>query len=158
VLRTGEATAAVLRKELLVSNLRRVPYTKPLPAGAQLFTRKGERFARFKDRRGKTIEAPLTEDGQRIRLMSKKWYGKYQDADGRPRCVPLATDRTAAEQMLAALVREAELGKAGVTDPFAAHRKRPLAEHLADFATALRAKGDTAKHVRLTLARLQAAL
>jgi hypothetical protein len=98
-----------------VSNLRRVPYTKPIPEGAQLFTRKGERFARFKDRRGKTVDAPLTEDGSRIRLLSKKWYGEYRDADGVERCVPLATDKTAAEQMLAALVRKSKLGKAGVS-------------------------------------------
>jgi hypothetical protein len=51
-----------------MSNLRRVPYTKPLPADAQLFTRRGQRFARFKTTCGKTIEAPLTEDGQRIKL------------------------------------------------------------------------------------------
>jgi hypothetical protein len=58
-----------------VSNLRRVPYIKPIPAGAQILTRKGEPFARFKDRRGKTVEALLTEDGTRVRLLSKKWYG-----------------------------------------------------------------------------------
>jgi excisionase family DNA binding protein len=140
-----------------MSNLRRVPYTKPVPEGAEIVTKKGERFARFK-RGGKTVEAPLNEDGTRIRLLSKKWYGEYTDADGRERCVPLFTDKTASEQELARLVREAELGKAGVVDPFAAHRKRPLAEHLRDFAGALRAKGDTAKHVDLCLTRLRAAL
>ena len=36
-----------------MSNLRRIPYTKPLPAGAEVITRKGQRFARFKDRGGK---------------------------------------------------------------------------------------------------------
>ncbi len=131
-----------------MSNLRRVPYTKPIPEGAQLFTRKGERFARFKDGRGKTVEAPITEDGKRVRLLSKKWYGEYRDQDGIERCVPLATDKTAAEQMLADLVRKAELAKAGVIDPFEAHRKRPLREHLADFRAYLLAKGDGAKHAR----------
>jgi integrase len=136
-----------------VSNLRRVPYTKPIPAGAQLFTRKGERFARFRDRRGKTVEAPLTEDGQRIRLLSKKWYGEYRDADGVEQCVPLATDRTAAEQMLAALVRKAELGRVGILDPFEEHRKRPLAQHLEDWRADLRAKGTSAKQVSQVTAR-----
>ena len=35
-------------------------FTKPLPAGAEIFVRKGERFARWKDRKGKARTAPLT--------------------------------------------------------------------------------------------------
>lgn len=40
-------------------------FTKPLPAGAETFVRKGDRLARWKDRRGKTRTAPLTvrQDG-----------------------------------------------------------------------------------------------
>ena len=34
--------------------------TKPVPAGAETFVRKGERFARWKDRKGKMRTAPLT--------------------------------------------------------------------------------------------------
>src|SRR5262249_48707535 len=116
-----------------MAHLRKPPYTKPLPPDAEIFTRRGQRFARFKDRKGKTIEAPMSEDGQRIRLLSKKWYGEYRDAHGIVRCVPLSTDRTAAEQMLAERVKRAELGKVGVTDPFEDYRKRPLADHLDDF-------------------------
>jgi integrase len=138
-----------------VSNLRRVPYTKPIPAGADIVTKKGERFARWKDRKGKTVEAPLTEDGARVRLLSKKWYGEYTDADDRPQCVPLATDRTAAEQMLAALVRKAELGKAGVVDPYEQHRKRPLLDHLADFEADLKAKGTTTEEVKQKTGRIR---
>ena len=40
-------------------------YTKPLPEGAELFTRKGRRYARFKDTRGKTVTAPLSQDGKK---------------------------------------------------------------------------------------------
>ncbi len=40
----------------------------------------------------------------------------------------------------------------GITDPFEGHRKRPLAEHLADWAASLLADGATAKHVKQTLA------
>jgi hypothetical protein len=41
-----------------MSNLRRIPYTKPLPPGAEIITRKGKRLAPFKDQRGTTVEAP----------------------------------------------------------------------------------------------------
>src|SRR4051794_41163548 len=138
-----------------MSNLRRIPYTKPIPPDAEIVTRKGQRFARLKDRKGKTVEAPLNDDGTRIQLLSKKWYGEYRDADGVLQCVPLSTDKTAAQQMLAELVRKAELSRAGVRDPFEAHRKQPLAEHLADFESYLVAKGDGRKHARDTAARLR---
>jgi hypothetical protein len=50
-----------------MSNLRRVPYTKPIPKDAQYSP---AHFARFKNTKGKTVEASLTEDGQRIRLLT----------------------------------------------------------------------------------------
>ena len=54
--------------------------------------------------------------------------------------------------MLAEMVKKAERAEAGIRDPFEQHRKRPLAEHLADWATSLLADGATAKHVKQTLA------
>jgi hypothetical protein len=110
-----------------MSNLRRIPYPKPIPAGAKVFTRKGKRFARWQDSKGKRREAPVNEDGTRIQLLSRKWYGEYKDADGIEQCVALATDRTAAELMLADLVRKAELKQASVSDPYEEHSKRPPA-------------------------------
>jgi integrase len=135
----------------------RVTFTKPLPPGAELLSvrRKVEGrmveipSARFKDRRGRTVTAPLTEDGTRIRLESSKWYGRVP---GEAQPVPLATDETAAELMLAELIRKAELAAAGVVDRFEKHRTRPLAEHLAEWEAALLAEGSTPKHVRQTVA------
>jgi integrase len=141
-----------------VSNLRRIPYTKPLPTSAEIITRKGQRFARFKDRKGKTVEAPLNDDGTRIQLLSKKWYGEYRDVDGIEQCIPLSTDKTAAAQMLADLVKKAELGKAGITDPFEVHRRRPLLEHLTEFERCLLAKGAGEKHVKDCGARVRRVL
>jgi len=69
---------------------------------------------------------------------------------------PLATDKTAAQQMLAELVRKAELGKAGLLDPFEAHRRRPLSEHLDDYRRYLEADGNTADYVGKTCSRIQA--
>ena len=131
--------------------LRRMPYTKPIPEGAQIVTHCGKPSARFTDD-GRTVTAPLTKKRDRIRLLSKKWYGEYADADGKPCCVPLSTDKTAAGQMLAELVRKAELKKANISDPFEDHRKRPLAEHLEEWESSLLADGATTKHVKQTLA------
>jgi len=95
--------------------------------------------------------------GRKVRRRAKKWYGQYSDHDGTHR-VPLSTDKTAAQQMLTALVRKAELGRAGVVDHFAEHRKTPLAEHLADFRCYLESKGDTAKQVALKIGRARRVL
>jgi integrase/recombinase XerC len=60
--------------------------------------------------------------------------------------------------MLAELVRRAELGKAGIVDPFAEHRKRPLREHVADYEAYLLGKGDDPRHVAVVGPRLKALL
>src|SRR5262245_20071885 len=72
--------------------------------------------------------------------------------------IPLSANKTAAGQMLAALVNKAELGKVGICDPFEDHRKRPLAEHLADYRRYLQAEGNCAEYVSKTCARVQTIL
>jgi len=44
---------------------------------------------------------------------SRKWYGEYGDADGITRRVALCTDKQAAQAMLNALVRQAQLQRVG---------------------------------------------
>jgi hypothetical protein len=41
-------------------------FTKPLPVGARIIVRKGQRLAEWKDGKGKTRTAPLTAAGDRI--------------------------------------------------------------------------------------------
>lgn len=59
-----------------------------------------------------------------------KWYGWLTTPDGRKLRRPLATDKSVAQAMLTQWIREVEMEHAGLKDPFADHRKRPLAEHL----------------------------
>src|SRR5262245_1434503 len=137
-----------------MARLFRQHYTKPLPEGAKIVTLKGKPHARFTDD-GHTVTAPLTKKGDRIRLLSAKWYGEYRDADGFLQRVPLALDRSAAEVMLGELVKEAELTRRGLADPAREeHARRPLAGHVEDFRRHLTAKGDDAKHVADTGARV----
>src|SRR5262245_59946194 len=92
--------------------------TKALPAGAAIFVRKGQRFARWQDSRGKTRTAPLTtgKDGsERIVFESSKYYAKYRDGANAVQVVPTGCrDETAARRFLAELERRAELVRAGV--------------------------------------------
>lgn len=48
--------------------------------------------------------------------------------------------------------------RAGFIDPAEEHARRPLADHLADYAAFLDAKGDVPAHVRQTRAKIAALL
>src|SRR4029077_8611048 len=82
-----------------MSNIFRKSYTLPIQAGAELVTVKGVPSARFK-RKGKTITAPLTEKGDRVRVLSPSFYGTVA---GKP--IRLFTDAVASQQRLAELLR-----------------------------------------------------
>lgn len=92
--------------------------TKPLPADAEIVTRKGNRVAKWRDRRGKTRSAPLTtgRDGlERVVIESGTYLAKYRDGQGIVQEVSTGCrDETAARRVLADLERRAELVKANV--------------------------------------------
>jgi excisionase family DNA binding protein len=143
-----------------VPRVFRQQYTRLIPPDAQRVTvknKKGEPVpaVRFKGSDGKILTAPVTTRGNNAgklcRVISPTWYGWVNGE-----AVPLCTNKTAAELMLAELVRKAEMGECGIADPYEEHRVRPLAEHLADFRAALTAKGNTPDYVALVSGRLQA--
>ncbi len=121
-------------------------YSKPLPEGAVVFTRKGKRFARFKSRKGETVTGALSKDGEKVILEGKRWGIEFRDGDGILRRKAGYTDRRATEQEAARLEREAERQQSGLIDRHAEQRKRPLTEHVADWERSLRDKGNTEKH------------
>ena len=132
-----------------MGSLRRKTFTKPLPDGADLFTRKGETFAKWKDTAGKTRTAPVTTaaDGTpRIVATSRKWLAKYRDGGGYVVEVPTGcTDKAMAEQFLADLERQADRVRAGVVTTAetktVSHQQTAIAGHFADFLANRKAKG-----------------
>ncbi len=108
-------------------------------------------IVRYVDAQGRQVRKD-TPGAEKVQEFSTKYYGRVP---GNPRLVPLATNKTAAELMLAQLVRQAEMEEAGIVDPFAAHRRRPLAEHLADYKNELAARDNTPAYVNLAIARLE---
>ena len=91
--------------------------------------------------------------GKKIKHKAAKWYISYRDADDILRRVPGHKSKDIALQMAARLEREAGLAKEGIVDPFVAHRKKPLTEHLTEFTESLKAKGITAEQVGLVTSR-----
>ncbi len=89
-------------------------------------------------------------DKRGIKQKSKKWYVRYRDADGINREVPGFRDKEASKQLAAQLEREAELGRVGVRDPFAKHRKQSLSGHVDSFEESLSSAGFSSKYVENT--------
>jgi integrase len=141
-----------------VGTVFRKTFTKPLPANAETFVRKGERFARWKDRRGKTRTAPVTvprkgkwAGRERIVLESPYYVAKYRDGAGVVQVAPTGCrDETAARQVLADLERRAELVRSGVMSGAEAaigrHHAAPITEHINAYITYLEAAGCCKEH------------
>lgn len=98
---------------------------------------------------GKKVPAG-TPGAEKVVIRSGKWYGTLNG-----RHVPLCRDKQGAKRMLRKLETDAALSGVGLADPYADHRRRPLIEHLEDYAGHLRAKGDTEVHVRQTIGRVR---
>jgi integrase len=101
---------------------------------------------------------PGTPGARRKKRRARKWYGCGIPGYPSRKRVPLASDKTAAQQLLAQLVRRAERGEADLHDSVTSARKVPLAQHLDDFVQHLRnkPKAPSDKQVRLLLSRLRA--
>ncbi len=112
-----------------------------------------QQVVRYVDSNGKRVSKDH-EGATRIREKSRKWYGEYQDANGKTRRVALATDRSASQAMLNNIVRMVERRKSGIADPYEEHAKRPLTNHISDYRAYLSAKDNTVSHVDQTIGRI----
>ncbi len=137
-------------------------YTKPLPAGAKIIVRKGERLAEWKGATGKTRTAPVAagKDGtDRIRLLGKTFFALYRDGSNLVREVPTGCkDESAARAMLTELEKRADKVRSGIRtgaeDAAVDHHATPLAEHFAAFLDHQKAKG-VSRRVNDTRSQLQ---
>jgi integrase len=137
--------------------------TKAKPEKAETFTRDGERWARWKDRNGKTRKAKLTigKDGhERIVFEARTYYAKYRDGAGVIRVVPTGCkDETAARSVLANLERRSELVKANVItsaeDATAQHQRTPMQANIDAYGEHMCAKELSATHRAYTKRHLE---
>jgi integrase len=96
------------------------------------------------DARGK--RATKSTPGAKVRL-SDKWWIKIPLPHGRCKWYKGFTDKGATQQRAATIVRDMARGEVGLIDLYAAHRTRPLTDHLKDFASDLRSKGRATMYV-----------
>src|SRR3990172_1793394 len=83
-----------------------------------------------------------------VRKRGKSWYAVFTDptTGKRIRRSLHCADRSAAEILEGGLVRRKAREHEGLVNPYEAHHKRPLTEHVTDWRSALVAKGNTTRH------------
>ncbi len=137
------------------------PYklTRPyaLPADAVLVDVDGKPHVRMKDR-GRAVLYRVSLDGTKYLKPSKRWYFDLREMNGTVRRIKGFADLKATEQLAADMERKASRVRSGFTDPAEEHARRPLTEHLQDYAAALEAKGNVAAHNKATVAKVSAML
>lgn len=128
---------------------------KPLPAGAEVLERNGERLARWRSKRGKLITAPVRETPRGLCVVTEGSYymARFKDGNGVTRTTSTGCgDYSAAMSVLGEHVRRAELVRSGVLtsteDAAADHKRTDISSHLDDYVRSLQAKGDGERHCR----------
>ena len=127
--------------------------TRPLPISADIFTKSGQRFARWKaGKRTRTAKMTTGRDGsERIVTESPTWLAKFRDGSGYVCEVSTGCkDETAARAVLGELEKRAEKVRSGIItkseDAMTAHQHSPLTDHLAEFIATMRAAGRAECH------------
>ena len=137
---------------------------KPIPDGAELFTKRGKRFARWIGGRGnrskkQTAEVRETKSGELRIVIQSKYYAKYRDGENIIRTVATGCkDETAARSVLADLERQAERVRSKVITAAEAaignNADAPLMHNIDEFIQHLKAKDVTTSHRKTTESRL----
>ncbi len=87
-----------------------------------------------------------------------KWAADVRLVDGSRKRVRFSPNRDAASVMLADLLKKIENEKAGIRDPYEAHRMKTIAAHLEDWLASLKANGCDAEYIALKAGRVRAAV
>jgi integrase len=156
-------------------------YSKPLPEGAKIFSRKKIKYVKFKDKRGHTQEARLTKSGDKILCETTHWHIQFEDNLGIIRELKAYTNEQATKRLadriqqllnyksnnqpldselqnfienLNAKIRN-ELISFGLLDSQKAKAGKPLKELVSEFAKFLEAKERAEKYIRSTKGELE---
>ena len=141
-----------------MGSLRRKTFTKPLPAHAELFVKKGQQFARWHDQSGqkRTAAVTVSQNGdQRVVIRSATYTAKYRDASGRIKEVATkCRDKQAAAAVLAELERDTDRERAGIVtseeSKSLSSSGKPLSGHLDSYSSARKAEGLAGRQVSET--------
>lgn len=149
-----------------MARVYRQQYTKKIPKGAERTTKEIKSkngtirtvpAVRFKGRDGRTVVAPIVEEGKgagtHCRVKSPCYYGRV---NGKP--VKLKKSKTESQDDLDNLIGKARSGELGVADKFVEHRAKPISDHLADFLKHLRERDRDERYIEQTESMIKAAM
>ena len=145
-----------------MGHVKRKTFTRPLPARAEIISKKGGEYAQWLDRNGKKQSAPVTagrNGSPRVRIEARTYTAIYRDGRGltREHATGCRAKRSA-ETVLAKLEQEAEKVRSGILSAteseMAKHQNTPLSEHIDNYIDHQTAKGVNSQRVRNTRSRL----
>jgi len=156
-------------------------YSKPLPEGVKIISRKNGKFASFKNSKGHTTEARLTKSGDKILLETAHWHVEFEDNQGIRRRLKAYTNERASHRLadkiedllscqannrqpdedlskwlerLPTTIRD-ELVKLGLLDTERMAAGKPLLELISEFERSMQAKERTPKYIRETVSMVK---
>ena len=145
----------------------RKKYPIPMPARAEIITRRGKKFARWQNGKNQMRTAEILEDG-RVMFVADCWYVRYRDSAGKDRRESTGCrDRQAAEKVLADILADVEKVKAGVMSReemvVSNQRETPIGMHVKNYlsqlaAKTIRGRRISPKHVKYVRDRLDRAI
>ena len=103
-----------------------------------------------------TVTDPTT--GEKTKVPSKRWWGRYRDAQGVERRVSLAADKKIAQQKLNELIQQVEREKAGLADSVEVEMKKPIQVHLDAYEQHLISENDSPRHIKEVIRRIKRVL
>ncbi len=147
-----------------MASLKKKSITRPMPEGAELFTRGGVEYARW-TAKGKTRTARITtgaDGARRVLVDSAVWYARVRMADQTVRDIPTGCrDKSAAAARMAELAAVEEKIRAGIVTQAelktAHHGRAPLRDVIKAFGRAMSDKKRSARHVAETMRYLERA-
>ena len=94
------------------------------------------------------------QTGEKIKIKSKKWYGRYRDENGTEHRKPLSENKITAQQMLAEIVKQVSRLKSGLAHSAEIEMKKPITGHIADFEKSLKSRNNTPRYVHDTIMKV----
>jgi len=138
----------------IYARLFRPRYTQPVPAGAKIVTIDRVKFARWTQRGGREVTAPLSDDGKRCTVEVDYWACETRNHLGEVKVERCFRDKTASEQKRLQILTRLEREAAGIPVPSPSTPKS-MAELIDAWDKHLRSKAPTDKHVRQTVSRVR---
>jgi integrase len=138
-----------------MATIYREKWRRPIPDGARIIDRLGKKIVCWTDGQGRRQSAELDKDGKGVWTYYPHWFVRYRDADGVMRRMSTGCrDDKAAKQILANIVSEVEKVKSGIISReeahISVHSDAPLAKHVEDYASHMRACERNADHIQGT--------